>query len=89
MGCLFFAFFSFYIMEKAGKGRTVTITAKSTDGTNKKASVKMYRPQKVRPKNLTIGGRYFYARMEECYAYIRHFKSGILKKYDLNMCKVT
>lgn len=27
--------------KKAGKGKTVTITAKSTDGTNKKASVKI------------------------------------------------
>lgn len=25
-----------------------------------KESEKMYRPPKVRPKNLTIGGRYFY-----------------------------
>ena len=28
--------------------------------TQKETVTHLYRPQKVRPKNLTIGGRYFY-----------------------------
>ena len=31
---------------------------------NKKRIVLMYRPPKVRPKNLTIGGRYFYGKIQ-------------------------
>ena len=31
---------------------------------NKKAIVPLYRPPKVRPKNLTIGGRYFYGKIQ-------------------------
>ena len=31
---------------------------------NNKESRILYRPPKVRPKNLTIGGRYFYGKIQ-------------------------
>ena len=31
---------------------------------NKNKLHRMYRPPKVRPKNLTIGGRYFYGKIQ-------------------------
>lgn len=44
------------------QGKNLIMTFESSEKVlnTKEIDLIMYRPQKVRPKNLTIGGRYFY-----------------------------